>query len=30
MVLLFQRLVEAGNAVIVIEHNLDVVKCAVP
>src|SRR5947199_6524509 len=23
-----QRLVEAGNSVIVIEHNLDVIKCA--
>ena len=23
-----QRLVDAGNSVIVIEHNLDVVKCA--
>jgi len=28
LVLLLQRLVEAGNTVIVIEHNLDVVKCA--
>ena len=23
-----QRLVEAGNTVVVIEHNLDVIKCA--
>jgi len=28
LVLLLQRLVNAGNTVIVIEHNLDVVKCA--
>ena len=28
LVLLLQRLVEAGNTVIVVEHNLDVVKCA--
>jgi excinuclease ABC subunit A len=28
LVLLLQRLVDAGNTVIVIEHNLDVVKCA--
>jgi len=26
--LVLQRLVDAGNSVIVIEHNLDVVKCA--
>lgn len=28
LVLLLQRLVDAGNTVIVVEHNLDVVKCA--
>jgi excinuclease ABC subunit A len=28
LLLLLQRLVEAGNTVIVVEHNLDVVKCA--
>jgi excinuclease ABC subunit A len=28
LLVLLQRLVEAGNTVIVIEHNLDVVKCA--
>jgi len=28
LLLLLQRLVDAGNTVIVIEHNLDVVKCA--
>ena len=25
---LFQRLVEAGNTIVVIEHNLEVIKCA--
>jgi excinuclease ABC subunit A len=28
LVRLLQRLVDAGNTVIVVEHNLDVVKCA--
>jgi excinuclease ABC subunit A len=28
LVLLLQRLVDAGNTVIIVEHNLDVVKCA--
>jgi len=28
LVKLFQRLVEAGNTIIVIEHNLEVIKCA--
>jgi excinuclease ABC subunit A len=28
LMLLLQRLVDAGNTVIVVEHNLDVVKCA--
>lgn len=28
LVLLLQRLVDAGNTVVVVEHNLDVVKCA--
>ncbi|MBA3963011.1 MAG: ATP-binding cassette domain-containing protein [Chthoniobacterales bacterium] len=28
LVRLFQRLVEAGNSVVVIEHNLEVMKCA--
>ena len=28
LVLLLQRLVEAGNTVIVVEHNLDIIKCA--
>jgi excinuclease ABC subunit A len=28
LILLLQRLVEAGNTVIIVEHNLDVVKCA--
>ena len=28
LILLLQRLVDAGNTVIVVEHNLDVVKCA--
>src|SRR5205085_12301855 len=28
LVRLFQRLVEAGNTIIVIEHNLEVIKCA--
>src|SRR5204863_1661141 len=28
LVKLFQRLVEAGNTLIVIEHNLEVIKCA--
>lgn len=28
LVLLLQRLVDAGNTVIVVEHNLDLVKCA--
>jgi len=28
LLVLLQRLVEAGNTVVVIEHNLDVVKCA--
>jgi excinuclease ABC subunit A len=28
LVRLFQRLVEAGNSIIVIEHNLEVMKCA--
>lgn len=28
LLLLLQRLVDAGNTVIVVEHNLDVVKCA--
>ena len=28
LVLLLQRLVDAGNTVIVVEHNLDVVQCA--
>jgi excinuclease ABC subunit A len=28
LLLLLQRLVDAGNTVIVIEHNLDVIKCA--
>ena len=28
LVRLFQRLVEAGNSIVVIEHNLEVVKCA--
>jgi len=28
LVLLLQRLVDAGNTVIVVEHNLDVIKCA--
>jgi excinuclease ABC subunit A len=28
LVVLLQRLVDAGNTVIVVEHNLDVVKCA--
>ena len=28
LVRLFQRLVEAGNAIVVIEHNLEVIKCA--
>lgn len=28
LVLLLQRLVEAGNTVIIVEHNLEVVKCA--
>jgi excinuclease ABC subunit A len=28
LVRLFQRLVEAGNSIIVIEHNLEVIKCA--
>ncbi len=28
LVLLLQRLVDSGNTVIVVEHNLDVVKCA--
>ncbi len=28
LVLILQRLVEAGNTVVVIEHNLDVIKCA--
>ena len=28
LVKLFQRLVEAGNSIIVIEHNLEVIKCA--
>src|SRR5204863_1983792 len=28
LVKLFQRLVEAGNSLIVIEHNLEVIKCA--
>ena len=28
LVKLFQRLVEAGNTIVVIEHNLEVIKCA--
>jgi excinuclease ABC subunit A len=28
LVQLLQRLVDAGNTIIVVEHNLDVVKCA--
>ena len=28
LVRLFQRLVEAGNSIVVIEHNLEVIKCA--
>ena len=28
LVRLFQRLVEAGNSIVVIEHNLEVMKCA--
>ncbi len=28
LVKLFQRLVEAGNTIIVVEHNLEVIKCA--
>ena len=28
MILVLQKLVEKGNSVIVIEHNLDVIKCA--
>src|SRR5205814_7424418 len=28
LVKLFQRLVDAGNTIIVIEHNLEVIKCA--
>ena len=28
LVEVLQRLVEAGNTVLVIEHNLDVIKCA--
>jgi excinuclease ABC subunit A len=28
LVLLLQRLVDAGNTVVVVEHNLDLVKCA--
>jgi excinuclease ABC subunit A len=28
LLLVFQRLVNAGHSVIVIEHNLDVIKCA--
>ncbi len=28
LMLLLQRLVDAGNSIIVVEHNLDVIKCA--
>ncbi len=28
LIRLFQRLVEAGNSIVVIEHNLEVIKCA--
>lgn len=28
LIILLQRLVDAGNTVIVVEHNLDVIKCA--
>ena len=28
LLLVLQRLVDAGNTVLVIEHNLDVIKCA--
>ena len=28
LVRLFQRLVDAGNSIVVIEHNLEVIKCA--
>ncbi|HSH93262.1 MAG TPA: hypothetical protein VK968_03885, partial [Roseimicrobium sp.] len=28
LLLVFQRMVDAGHSVIVIEHNLDVIKCA--
>jgi excinuclease ABC subunit A len=28
LLLVLQRLVDAGNTVVVIEHNLDVIKCA--
>jgi excinuclease ABC subunit A len=28
LLVLLQRLVEAGNTVVVVEHNLDVIKCA--
>ena len=28
LLIVLQRLVDAGNTVLVIEHNLDVVKCA--
>lgn len=28
LILLLQRLVDAGNTVVVVEHNLDVIKCA--